>query len=124
MLTGKALLGLIQSKSESTRQEIAVAAGYADKNGRAKLAKYYEALFEAKGIDAGGVPTKKGKPISSVLHPQKSGLIVVGKTWWEAIGVGVDDEVEVTIDNDSPEAQVIGPRIILFKRVVESVAVA
>ena len=122
MLTGKALLGLIESKSESTRQEIAVAAGYADKNGRAQLAKYYEALFEAKGIDAGGVPAKRGKPSSSVLHPQKSGLIVIGKTWWEAIGVGVDDEVEVTIDNDSPEAQVVGSRIILYKRVVKSVA--
>lgn len=122
MLTGKALLELIKSKPESTRPEIAVAAGYADKNGRAQLAKYYEALFEAKGIDAGGIPAKRGKPSSPVLRPQKTGLIVIGRTWLEAIDVGLDDEVEIAIDHDSPEAQVVGARVILHKRVVESAA--
>lgn len=122
MLKGQELLTLIASKPESTRQEIAIAAGYADKNGRAQLAKYYEAFIEAKELDAGGTPAKRGKPSSSVLHPQKTGMIVVGKIWWEAIDVGLGDEVEIEIDRESPEAKIIGPRIILHKRVVESVA--
>ena len=108
----------------STRKEIAIAAGY-EKTGRAQMDKYYEAFIDAQGLASavGAISTKRGKPCSSTIRLQKTGLAVVGKTWWEAIDVGLGDEVVIAIDYDSPEAQSVGPRIILHKVFVESVDV-
>lgn len=123
MLKGQELLALIESMPRSTRKEIAIAAGY-EKNGRAQMDKYYEAFIDARGLasEAGAISTKRGKSSSSTIRLQKTGLAVVGKTWWEAIDVALGDEVAIAIDYDSPEAQSVGPRIILHK-VVESVDV-
>lgn len=124
MLTGQELLALIESMPRSTRKEIAIAAGY-EKSGRAQMDKYYEAFIDARGLasEAGAISTERGKPSSSTIRLQKSGLAVVGKNWWNSIGVALGDEVAISIDFDSPEAQKVGPRIILHKVVVESVDV-
>lgn len=122
MLTGKDLLALVKSMPGKTKQEIAIAAGYKNKSGKPQLVKYYEAFIEAQGLEIGGSSAKRGKPSSSVLRPQKTGLVVVGRTWWEEIGIGIDDEIEIAIDRDSPEAKIVGPQIILHKRVAKSVA--
>jgi hypothetical protein len=123
MLTGQKLLELVASMPQATRPEIAIAAGYANKKGRPLLAKYYEAFIDAKELDAGGISAnKRGKPTSAVLHRQKAGGVVIGKNWWEAIGVDKDDEIDIAIDRDSGEAQITGPRIILSKRAVKFAA--
>jgi hypothetical protein len=122
MLKGQELLASIESMPGSTRKEIAIAAGY-EKNGRAQMEKYYEAFIDAQGLTSavGVVSTKRGKPSSSTMRLQKTGMAVVGKNWWNSIGVEIGDEVAIAIDYDSPEAQSVGPRIILHKVVVESV---
>ncbi len=119
-LKGQELLALIESMPTATRKEIAIAAGYKNKSGRAQVAKYYEAFIDAKGLDAGGtLGSKRGKPVSYVLHPQKTGLVVIGRPLWESIGIDRDDEIQLVIDRESPEAEIVGPRIILYKRVDE-----
>jgi hypothetical protein len=118
MLKGRELLELVASMPGKTKQEIAIAAGYKKKNGRADLVDYYEAYIGAQGLEVGETPAK-GKPTSAVLHRQKAGGVVIGKTWWEAIGVDMKDQIDIVIDRDSDEAQVTGPRIILSKRVVK-----
>jgi hypothetical protein len=121
MLKGRSLLELVASMPGKTKQEIAIAAGYQKKTGRANLVDYYEAYIDAQGLEVGETPAK-GKPTSAVLHRQKAGGVVIGKSWWEAIGVGMEDKIDIAIDRDSDEAQVTGPRIILNKRAVKFAA--
>jgi hypothetical protein len=121
MLKGRDLLELVASMPGRTKQEIAIAAGYTKKTGRANLVDYYEAYIDAQGLEVGETPAK-GKPTSAVLHRQKAGGVAIGKSWWEAIGVDMEDEIDIAIDRDSDEAQVTGPRIILSKRAAKFAA--
>jgi hypothetical protein len=121
MLTGKELLELVASKPEgTTKQELAIAAGYKSKKGRAQLVKYYEAYMAARGLEVPPPTSRKrgrpsSQPSSSVLHSHKTGNVVVTKSWWQAIDVGLEDQIAISIDRESPEAQAVGPRIILHK---------
>lgn len=119
MLTGRELLELVTSMPGKTKQEIAIAAGYKKTTGRANLVDYYEAYIDAQGLEVGETPAK-GKPTSAILRRQKAGGVVISKVWWEAIRVGMKDEIDIAIDRDSDEAQVTGSRIILSKRAAKS----
>ena len=103
-LTGRELLQKVKELSHLSRQETAKACGYYTTNGngkvRVQLSKFYDAVISAKGIslDPEG-KSKKGRDASYRVTVQKSGQIVIGAAYLEAMGLQPGDEFEIKLGN-------------------------
>ncbi|MEM8602512.1 MAG: AbrB family transcriptional regulator [Cyanobacteria bacterium P01_H01_bin.121] len=98
VLSGKELLQKVQSMN-GKRREIAIACGYTSKNGKADLAKFYEALLSAKGvqIDNGSAPSRRGREATYRATVQKNGQILIGAAYTKEMGLKPGTEFKLKL---------------------------
>jgi hypothetical protein len=98
-LTGKELLNKVQSLG-GKRREIAIACGYTSKNGKADLAKFYEALLAAKGVQIDNGTSAKGRRGREATYRttvQKNGQILIGAAYTKEMGLEPGTEFKLKL---------------------------
>lgn len=102
-LTGKALLQKVKDLQHLSKRETARECGYytAAKNGqtRVKLAEFYDALLEAKGIQLEPSKEKdgRGREASYTITVHKNGQIVIGSAYTQEMGLQPGDEFQIKL---------------------------
>lgn len=103
-LTGKALLQKVKEFSHLSKREMAKSCGYytvsKDDQVRVKLAEFYDALLEAKGIQLEPAKQKKdgrGREASYRVTVHQNGQIVIGAAYAKEMGLKPGDEFQIKL---------------------------
>lgn len=102
-LTGKALLQKVKESQHLSKRETARECGYytAGKDGqiRVKLAEFYDALLEAKGIQLEPSKEKdgRGREPTYTVTVHKNGQIVIGSAYTQEMGLEPGDEFQIKL---------------------------
>lgn len=105
MLTGSELLAKVKELGQAPRDQIAIACGYARKDGKPDYISFFEALNAAHGLPlTPATVTRKpraGKPLSWNVAVAKSGMIPISAGYSNLLGLAAGDRVEIKHDGDS-----------------------
>ena len=106
-LTGKELLNKVKElqKNEPSpaRRDLARQCGYVKttKKGeeRINVAKFYEALLEAKGLNVGSSEQsrRRGRDATFKVTVQKNGQLLIGSTYAKSMGLVPGDEFDIKL---------------------------
>ena len=104
MLTGAALLEYVKANPDKTQGEQARGAGYVatDKSGKTKLlrAAFNNALLAASGIQFKRGQGLVGKTATYETTVHKSGVILLGKTYSQELGLKPEDPLKIQLEAD------------------------
>ena len=104
MLTGDALIKFIDSNAELTQAELAREAGYTstDKDGKTRLLRnsFTNAVLEAKGVKFKKGKSLVGKSATYETTVHKSGVILVGKTYSQELGLEPGEPLTIQLEKD------------------------
>ncbi|NET45530.1 AbrB family transcriptional regulator [Okeania sp. SIO2B3] len=97
-LTGKALLKKVKELSHKSKKDTAIACGYysttKDKQKRVNLAKFYDAVLQAKGLnlDDNNVKDGRGRAATYRACVHRNGQLVIGANYTQEMGLKPGDE--------------------------------
>lgn len=103
-LTGEELLKKIKQLGDLTKEEKAKACGYytITKNNlqRVNMMKFYNALFEAEGLQLDGNGESQGRGGRAATYRvtvQANGNLLIGAAYTKKMGLNPGDEFEITL---------------------------
>lgn len=105
MLVGEDLLDFVENNPKLHEHSLAQGAGYIRQTKKGKtlilVKKFTSALLAAKGLQLGTSSTKvRGKPAAYITRVHKSGVILLGKTYSQELGLeaGTPLGIELLVD--------------------------
>ena len=102
-LQGKELLKKVKELSHLSRRKKAIECGYYsvgnNKQPKAKIAEFLEAILEAQGIKLSDGRSKdgRGREASYRVSVHKNGSIVIGSAYTSEMGLNPGDEFEIKL---------------------------
>ncbi|NEP79113.1 MAG: AbrB family transcriptional regulator, partial [Okeania sp. SIO3B3] len=97
-LTGKPLLKKVKELSHKSKKDTAIACGYytttKEKQKRVNLAKFYDAVLQAKGLnlDDNNVKDGRGRAATYRACVHRNGQLVIGANYTQEMGLKPGDE--------------------------------
>lgn len=104
-LTGKALLKKVKELPDKSKKDTAIACGYytttKDQQKRVNLAKFYDAVLQAKGVQLDEKHPKDGRGRAPTYRAcvHKNGQLVIGANYTEEMGLKPGDEFSIQLGN-------------------------